>query len=157
MGRHRYRNQLAVSKRPARWPLVVLLACVLLAGAAVTSDPLGGEKARPVGEKLEGRADDASDDSSIAGQALRAADVTTTRSPRSVSDEAARVLADLHDQGDCVLVRAGYLDLSGRVWGCVAQGAGWSEVRVVSSSESGSSVIVLRMDAQDVRAELGAN
>lgn len=76
-------------------------------------------------------------------------------SARDVASEAAAALSELRDQGDCVLVRAGYLDLSGRVWGCVVQGGGWSEVRVVRESGQGSEVVTWRLDAAEAARSLG--
>lgn len=90
----------------------------------------------------------------IAG-AVGAADVSRRESDQGVGHEAARALEELRERGDCVLVRSGYLDLSGRVWGCVVQGAGWSEVRLVSGGASGCEVVTLRMEASEVRAALG--
>ena len=144
-----------MSGRSSRWALLAVAALVLLGALLVTLGASGGGAGPSSGEKNGELAAGASDDRTTAARALGAADVTRRESSREVADEAACVLEGFRAQGDCVLTRSGYLDLSGRVWGCVVQGAGWSEVCVVSSSESGSEVIVFRMDADDVCAELG--
>ena len=74
-----------------------------------------------------------------------------------VTEAAARVLGERRAAGDCVVARSGYLDLSGRTWGCVLQGSGWVEVVVVSEDAGGdgSEVVTMRMDAEDVAASVG--
>lgn len=74
----------------------------------------------------------------------------------SVREAAAALLEERRAGGDCVLVRSGYLDLFGETWGCVLQGEGWVEVCVVSGDgdDTGSSVDVWRMGAEDVAYEL---
>ena len=148
-----------MSGRPARRALVALLACALCGLAAAALLPSGEAGAPASGG--EGPGQEAGVSSGLSGsvtaeQVVGAAEVTRGESARDVAEEAARALEELEGRGDCVLVRAGYLDLSGRVWGCVVQGAGWSEVRLVSEGASGSEVVTLRMDAEDLRERLGA-
>ncbi len=54
-------------------------------------------------------------------------------------------------RGDCVLCRAGYLDLLGDVWGCLVQGPGWVEMCVVEEHEDGirSTVRTVRMEEEE--------
>ena len=81
----------------------------------------------------------------------RGAQVTRYESGRSVVDEGSSVLEGYRAREDCVLAHAGYIDLAGRVWACVVQGAGWAEVCVVQEGASGGcEVVSWRMDAGDV-------
>lgn len=79
-------------------------------------------------------------------------------SSRDVPDEAAEVLRERGEQGDCLVVRSGYLDLFGGVWGCVLQGGDWAEVcLVVEGAEGGGcSVARWRMSVDDVAGAFGS-
>lgn len=77
------------------------------------------------------------------------------RSDRDVREEASALLTDRREEGDCVLMRAGYLDLFGGTWGCVLQGVGWVEICLVGEEGDGCVVGVWRMDVGDVARELG--
>ena len=82
---------------------------------------------------------------------LEGAEVAQRRSERALVDEGERVLEGYRLRGDCIVARAGYLDLSGKVWGCVVQGAGWVELCVIrEGDEGGSEVVSWHMDADDV-------
>lgn len=143
--------------RRARLVAVAFAACVVCGALALALAP-SREASEP---SAEGAAPDAGDllgsdeMGAEVGRIVGAADVERSTSEQDVEREAARALEELVARGDCVLVRSGYLDLSGRVWGCVVQGAGWAEVRLVSEGASGSEVVVLRMDADDARSALG--
>ena len=63
--------------------------------------------------------------------ALSAAEAGGYESDRTLVEEGEAVLEGYRSRGDCVLARAGYLDLTGRTWGCVTQGAGWVEICIV--------------------------
>ena len=161
MGGNRKRHQLAVGKgaRARAGGLVVaaLLAALLgiwaLWGRLGTSqdggragqDPTAGAEG-DVGRWLGD--DEAAD---LVGQTLGSSEHVSERSELPLADEAQRLLEGYERQGDCVVARAGYLDLVGRTWGCVIQGAGWVELCVVSEvGDGGSAVSVWRMDAGDV-------
>ena len=79
-------------------------------------------------------------------------ELATRSSELPLEEEGSRVLERYRSRGDCVLAQAGYLDLTGRVWGCVVQGDGWAEVCLVEDGHDGNgcSVSVVRMDAEDV-------
>ena len=82
---------------------------------------------------------------------LEGAEVAQRRSERALVDEGERVLEGYRLRGDCIVAQAGYLDLSGKVWGCVVQGAGWVELCVIrEGDEGGSEVVSWHMDADDV-------
>lgn len=136
------------SPRPGRVVAIVALACALVATAllwAGAGGPTMGEGAR------EGASDDAVGSSSLGVDVPTGARATRHESGRSVVDEGASVLEGYQSRGDCVLAHAGYIDLAGRVWACVVQGAGWAEVCVVREGASGGcEVVSWRMDAGDV-------
>lgn len=79
-------------------------------------------------------------------------------SSRDVPDEAAEVLRERGEQGDCLVVRSGYLDLFGGVWGCVLQGGDWAEVCLVveGAGGGGCSVARWRMSVDDVAGAFGS-
>ena len=82
---------------------------------------------------------------------LEGAEVAQRRSERALVDEGERVLEGYRLRGDCIVAQAGYLDLSGKMWGCVVQGAGWVELCVIrEGDEGGSEVVSWHMDADDV-------
>lgn len=73
-------------------------------------------------------------------------------SARDVAGEAADLLEERRGQGDCVVSRAGYLDLFGGAWACVLQGSGWVEVCVVAEGDAGTgcSVVTWELRAEDL-------
>ena len=80
-------------------------------------------------------------------------DLCETRSYETRSDvveTSRKLLADYRDAGDCVLVRAGYLDLLGSTWSCTVSFGDSVEVCVVAEAASGDSceVRVLRMEVR---------
>ncbi len=81
---------------------------------------------------------------------------TGFRSDRDVREEASELLADRREEGDCVLMRAGYLDLFGGTWGCVLQGVDWVEICLGGEEGDGCGGGVWRMDVDDAVRELGA-
>lgn len=177
MERHRKRHQLPVSARLALVVLAMVGAAALALGALVVTGRDRVASSRPVGseadergdtggglpdagvEERDGEKDDAlpmamPDEVSAEGADLLAGATAERRwdSELPLREEAARVLREADERGDCVLARAGYLDLSGRVWGCVTQGSGWAEVCVVweRADGTGSEVRVWRLDASEL-------
>lgn len=147
------RNQLAVRRRARRGAAAVAGALALAALAGIFGAWLG------VGEKDGGRAlrgePTAPDEAASEGVAVPS-DLGFSRreSALPLEEEAARVLGRRRQEGNCVVARSGYLDLSGRVWGCVLQGDGWSEVIVVLEGDGdGCDVLSCRMDAREVDAD----
>lgn len=72
-----------------------------------------------------------------------------------VEQVATRLLATYRDGEPCVLCQAGYIDLVGDAWSCVVQGAGWVDICVVRQGDGASTVSVMRLEADQVAAELG--
>lgn len=83
----------------------------------------------------------------------------TTKTTRQggAREAASTLLRSYRDQGDCTLAQQGYLDLLGRVWGCVIQGDGWTDLCVISEATDGtrSDVWVTRLVAEEAADELG--
>ena len=78
-------------------------------------------------------------------------EATPGRRLDGVEEGASRVLEEYRDRRDCLLVRAGYLDFTGGVWGCVIQGDGWAEVCLVAEDDAGEAVVSRwRLDASDL-------
>lgn len=144
-------------RRAAAAAVALVLVAALAVGVASSGGSEEGSPLEPQAAVAGGGAALAPGASGELGSGLGIGSMGGRRetSARDVASEAAAALAELRDQGDCVLVRAGYLDLSGRVWGCVVQGDGWSEVRVVRESGQGSEIVTWRLDAADVARALG--
>ena len=156
MGRNRERHQLPLAG--ARGPLVaaalLVAAGLSLAALRISSGPApavpGGIDVGDAVERSLGATGDEGA-TSVALELLGGAEVARRESDASLVEEGERVLGDYRARGDCVVARAGYLDLAGRTWGCVVQGAGWVELCVVREvDEGGSEVVSWRMDADDV-------
>ena len=76
---------------------------------------------------------------------------------RDLPDAAAALLAEYGAEPGTLLARSGWLDLVGRVWGCVVMGPGWVDVCLLSDGQSdGQSdgwtrVKTLRMEVSEWR------
>lgn len=132
------------------------VACLSVLARSVGSDPA------PVSSPVEGDGEaEASRGATGVVDALGSLGVPFAQeertSSRGVRDEAAAVLRERGEQGDCLVVRSGYLDLFGGVWGCVLQGGDWAEVCLVSEGVEGGgcSVTRWRMSVDDVAGALG--
>lgn len=67
------------------------------------------------------------------------------------------VLERYRRQGGVLLAHAGWLDLQGRSWGCVASGGEWVEVCLVTwRSETESVLVRMRMEAEEWERAYGA-
>lgn len=75
----------------------------------------------------------------------------------SVEDVASQLVEERRDAGECLLVHAGYLDFTGRVWGCVLQGNRWVEICLIEEETDGTwcSARIWRMDAGEISRDLG--
>ncbi len=73
-------------------------------------------------------------------------------------EEGASQLLDQYAQDEsCALAQSGYLDLQGRVWGCVVVGESWADICVVKQSDLGETAQVLcwRIDQDSVASGIG--
>ena len=77
-------------------------------------------------------------------------EVTRSRMSLPVPEAAIEILTSHEAARDCLLVKAGYLDLNGQVWSCLVQGGDWVEIQVVRAldEEGSSEVFTIRMDAK---------
>lgn len=163
MDRHSERHQLAVRVRRAALAvaagacaLAVCAELLLGRGCSGSLPPAGeveaGETSGPAGiggvggaqrVALPGRAEGDAADAGLEGSAA------------AVPEAAAELVYEYEQRGDCVLVRSGYLDLSGRVWSMVVEGSGWVDVCIVQSAGSGvSETKVMHMDVEEWEASL---
>ena len=76
------------------------------------------------------------------------------RSEFSMAQEAQLLMQAYKKRNDCVLVTADYLDLFGRVWGCVVQGDRWVDVCIVSAEGEHSKLKITRMDPDAWKEEM---
>ena len=94
---------------------------------------------------------DGSGGADAAAQLERLAEGAGTSVQQEASDEevdtvARSLLGRYRDEGTCLLMSAGYLDLMGRVWGCVVEGPGWVDVCVVEKgADAGSTTRLVRL------------
>lgn len=138
----------------ARDPSDAVVADGVVAGGAADSTDGRDEGAGPASGDAAGSADAGT--GLLLAPILDEGEVSGRRSALPLVEEARSVLADYRDRGTCVLLRAGYLDLFGRVWSCTVAGGTWVEVQVLSdTSEGGTDVTVVRMDARQWTTELG--
>lgn len=73
----------------------------------------------------------------------------------TVPEVAANLVHEYEQRGNCVLVRSGYLDLSGKVWSMVVEGSGWVDVCIVQRADDGTcETKVMHMDAAEWAASL---
>ena len=133
------------------------LAVLALVGTALLALLVAGDAASPTGGGALAEADPPPVGEGVpSAPAVPLAEREAYTSELDLEDEAARVLEERRERGDCVVARSGYLDLAGRTWGCVLQGSGWAEVVIVSEGDAGgSSVVRLLMDAEDVSVREG--
>ena len=71
-----------------------------------------------------------------------------------MAQEAQLLMQAYKKRNDCVLVTADYLDLFGRVWGCVVQGDRWVDVCIVSAEGKHSKLKITRMDPDAWKEEM---
>ena len=145
-------------RRRARWVGTAVAGAFVLAALAGILGVWLGAGENDVGQGLQGEPT-VPDEAASEGIAMPS-DLGFSRreSALPLEEEVARVLGRRRQEGNCVVARSGYLDLSGRVWGCVLQGDGWSDVVVVLEGDGdGCNVLSCRMDAReiDVKAILG--
>lgn len=128
-----------------RWEPPVGADNVASSDAALGANGSGG--AADSGGQLGLSAGDTGTDGEDSGEASG----TTT-----VPEVAANLVREYEHRGDCVLVRSGYLDLSGRVWTIVVEGLGWVDVCIVQRADDGTcETKVMHMDAAEWAASLG--
>ncbi|MDY4691888.1 hypothetical protein ACQQ9Y_03680 [Atopobiaceae bacterium SGI.236] len=78
--------------------------------------------------------------------------MSVRESEKDIESCATDVLAGYRDARDCVLVRSGYLDLSGSVWSCTVRHHEGVEICFVCQrADGGSDVRVLRMEESEWR------
>lgn len=144
MERHRRRHQLALAALA-----VVLTALVVVGLCAVRGD--GADDALgPAGGNV-GSAWDGSHDGLVERE-VGPGRMSVRKSEKDIESCATDVLTGYRDARDCVLVRSGYLDLSGSVWSCTVRHREGVEICFVCQrADGGSDVRVLRMEESEWR------
>ena len=145
MGRHFQRHRIALTA-------CVCIALLAVAFAPRATSPDGGGLGDSSTERVASDWGDAfgsvpSETPSVPPTGSGAGSVERRASPLDMREEALSLLSSSRSAGDCVLVRAGYVDLMGRVWSCTVQGDGWVDVCVVrpDGAGDGSAVTTVRM------------
>ena len=77
----------------------------------------------PIGQQLDEMARDAS------------GSVQVTQTEEGLTDSAKKMINSYRDERTCLLRSAGFLDLRGRVWGCVIEGPGWADICVLEEGQ----------------------
>ena len=74
-----------------------------------------------------------------------------------LSSAAATLLEEYEEQPGTLLAHSGWLDLTGRVWGCVVLGPGWVDVCLAEDGQAheGTRVQTLRMEVSEWRDSYG--
>lgn len=74
-----------------------------------------------------------------------------------LSSAAATLLEEYEEQPGTLLAHSGWLDLTGRVWGCVVLGPGWVDVCLAEDDQvnEGTRVQTLRMEVSEWRDSYG--
>lgn len=111
-----------------------------------------GEKFSSGEEGGEGLLDSAFDLVGLEGRAAARSWEAT-----SLEEGASQLLDQYAQQDACALARSGYLDLQGRVWGCVVTGRGWADICVVkeSASDGTAQVFCWRIDQDSAARAIG--
>jgi hypothetical protein len=154
-----------------RWPLAVAMLCLALLGTLAAREAIvrdagatSSQRETSTGEK-DGARDRAKDGQDAAGgsgskdkvtrgdatsaAAAEGEGVSTRVMRGGVGPVAKKVLAGYEDSSDCVLARAGYVDLLGGAWSCTVVGGDWVDTVVVRARKDRRSceVKTVRMDA----------
>jgi hypothetical protein len=130
---------------------LAISAC-LTAGLVAAIRPWeGGGSAAPSAQEESSKVAEAFEELPDGGQ------TNVVQEGLDVVSASSEVLETYEVRGDCVLAKAGYLDLLGNTWGCVVQGDEWVELCVVSQAqdEEGSVVSTWHMDSEQAAQALG--
>ena len=151
---------------PSRAVLVLVsVACAVAIAAGVLSGrrapdaevPEGSPSASVTLTDSAGNAKSSGGEGAFVGEGEPGGEALESSGLSGVPEEAAGLAREYEGRGDCVLVRSGYLDLSGRVWSMVVEGSGWVDVCLVQSTDDGTiETRVMHMDVAEWAASLAA-
>lgn len=144
--------------RPRR-SLLIAAAAIALVAAALVASRLGPVRGATAGSSVESGAEAPyapSQEDELAAELLSSAETVVEERPGEVISVATEVAEAYGERGDCLLAQAGYLDLAGNVWSCLAYGGDWAEVCVVAGGEDGEKceVRIWRLESEEVEAAL---
>ena len=145
MERHRRRHQLALGA------LAVVLIALMTVGSGTVFRGNGTDDASgPAGGSVDSSWDESHDH--LVEKEVGPGRMSVRESEKDIESCATDVLAGYRDARDCVLVRSGYLDLSGSVWSCTVRHREGVEICFVCQrADGGSDVRVLRMEESEWR------
>lgn len=145
MERHRRRHQLALAALA-----VVLTALVAMGSGTVFRGNGTNDASGPAGGSVDSSWDESHD--SLIEKEVGPGRMSVRKSEKDIESCATDVLTGYRDARDCVLVRSGYLDLSGSVWSCTVRRREGVEICFVCQrADGGSDVRVLRMEESEWR------
>ena len=145
MERHRRRHQLALAALA-----VVLTALVAMGSGTVFRGNGTNDASGPAGGSVDSSWDESHD--SLIEKEVGPGRMSVRKSEKDIESCATDVLTGYRDARDCVLVRSGYLDLSGSVWSCTVRHREGVEICFVCQrADGGSDVRVLRMEESEWR------
>lgn len=161
MGRDHRGHQLAVALAAALCLALLIAATVIELGP--TGDASSGagvsDASTQGGEKFSASVSGGEDllDSAFDLVGLDNEGPSRSWEAASLEEGASRLLDEYAQDNACVLAQSGYLDLQGRVWGCVVTGQGWADICVVKQGGSGETAQVLcwRIDQDSAAQGLG--
>ena len=161
MGRDHRGHQLAVALAAALCLSLLTVATIIGQGSFEDSSSGAGasDASAQSGEKFSASDSDGADLLDSAFDLVGLDSETPARSweAASLEEGASQLLGEYAQDSACVLVQSGYLDLQGRVWGCVVTGEGWADVCIVKQADTGEAAQVYcwRIDQDSVTQGLG--
>ena len=161
MGRDHRGHQLAVALAAALCLALLVAATVIELGPVGDASPRAGvnDASAQGGEKFSASGSGGEDllDSAFDLVGLDNEGPSRSWEAESLEEGASQLLGEYAQDSACVLVQSGYLDLQGRVWGCVVTGQGWADICVVKQGDLDETAHVLcwRIDQNSAARGLG--
>lgn len=85
-------------------------------------------------EALEERVDEVLDHQTTEADSAEGQEVERYTVNKSLKATGTELLRHYQNQRNCILLRAGYLDLLGHTWGFAVHGAGWADVCIIETA-----------------------
>ena len=125
--------------------LAVLLVCTVARWRASSAEHADSRQADELAAEVEQASATAFDEvDELSGHSVSRT-TTSEQVTGELADVATGELEAYEEQGNVVLARAGYLDLTGDVWSCTVLGPGWVDTCVVSEDEDSGGCTVVRV------------
>jgi hypothetical protein len=127
----------------------------LFPGADAETDVGSGRLSPSTGDSGGGEQGSASSVGKGSKKETETGSITTQEVDGALPEAASHVLVGYRDDGSCVLVHAGYLDLFGNVWCCVVSGDGWVDTCLVSEKGGTCEVETMRVETEKAVSAYG--